>query len=188
MLWVADDGTGLSTLHTRSGMPLAKIVAIPGPGGTGVGTPSGEVANDTADLVITGGSGSGPARFLFATEDGTIVGWGQNADPNNGIVAVDNSASGAVYKGLALGHSSGENFIFATDFDGGQVDVFDAGFAPAGQSRRPSRLPTGAGLGAGAGPRPDAARISTREPVPVRHRWNRLSAEGGTCVRDGSCC
>ena len=50
--------------------------------------------------------GDRPARFLFATEDGTIAGW----NPANGTTAVlkvDNSASGAVYKGLALATTAG---------------------------------------------------------------------------------
>src|SRR5439155_9346113 len=35
---------------------------------------------------------------------------------------------GAVYKGLALGSNSHGNYLFATNFHAGTVDVFDAGY------------------------------------------------------------
>src|SRR5262249_7815526 len=50
----------------------------------------------------------------------------------NAVLKVDNSAKGAVYKGLALGASSSGNVLYATNFRAGTVDVFDADFAPIG--------------------------------------------------------
>ena len=64
----------------------------------------------------TGKPVSAPAIFLFATEDGTIVGWNPGVNPKGfdpakagtyGIIAVDNSANptaadGAVYKGQTI--------------------------------------------------------------------------------------
>ena len=47
---------------------------------------------------------------------------------------VDNSASGAVYKGLALGNNGTGNFLYATNFNAGTIDVFDGNFAPAALS------------------------------------------------------
>ncbi len=44
---------------------------------------------------------------------------------------VDNSGSGAVYKGLAFGHNRGGNFLYAANFHAGTIDVFDKNFAPA---------------------------------------------------------
>jgi Cu/Zn superoxide dismutase len=44
---------------------------------------------------------------------------------------VDNSASGTVYKGLAFAQSGGSNYIYATDFHNGKVDVFDSNYNPA---------------------------------------------------------
>ena len=43
---------------------------------------------------------------------------------------MDNSASGAVYKGLALGSNANGNFLFATNFHAGTIDVFDSSFNP----------------------------------------------------------
>ena len=61
-------------------------------------------------------------RFLFATEDGTIAGW---QGGTTAAVRVDNSASGAVYKGL----TTAEGKLYATDFAGGKVDVYDSMFS-----------------------------------------------------------
>ncbi len=43
-----------------------------------------------------------------------------------------NPTSGPVYKGLALGHNSAGNFLYATNFRFGSVDMFDAHFNPTG--------------------------------------------------------
>jgi uncharacterized protein (TIGR03118 family) len=74
-----------------------------------------------------------PALFIFATEDGTISAWApqEPTNPLQAVLAVDNSSSTAVYKGLALGTNSQGNFLYATNFHAGTVDVFDSKFAPA---------------------------------------------------------
>ena len=79
-LWVSDNGTSVSTLYNGAGVSPRPPVAIPAPGDDPVngpfhGTPTGTVFNGTTDFVITQGGNSGPSRFLFATEDGTILGW-----------------------------------------------------------------------------------------------------------------
>jgi uncharacterized protein (TIGR03118 family) len=65
------------------------------------------------------------ARFIFSTEDGTIIGW---SAASGALVKADNSAAGAVYKGLAIGSSGGSNLLYATDFHNGKVDVFDSNY------------------------------------------------------------
>src|SRR5207249_1447192 len=47
------------------------------------------------------------------------------------ILAVDNSSWEAIYKGLALASNSSGNFLYATNFHAGTIDVFDSNFAPA---------------------------------------------------------
>ena len=44
---------------------------------------------------------------------------------------MDNSASEAVYKGLAIGNNGTANFLYAANFHEGTIDVFDAAYAPA---------------------------------------------------------
>jgi uncharacterized protein (TIGR03118 family) len=130
---VSDNGTGLSTAYTGSGKAVSPVVTIPPPMGSPPGTtaaPTGNVLNTTGDFVISEGHRSRPSSFIFATEDGTISGWNQQVDRNNAILEVDNSASGAVYKGLASGRNAQGNFLFATNFHAGTIDVFDKNFHP----------------------------------------------------------
>jgi uncharacterized protein (TIGR03118 family) len=131
--WVADNGTGLSTLYNTAGTPLSLVVTIPPPAGSPAGTvaaPTGTVFNGTTDFVVSNGTTSGPSRFIFATEDGTIAGWNPTVDPTHAILAVDNSGSDAIYKGLAIGSTATGNFLYATNFHAGTVDVFDGSFHP----------------------------------------------------------
>ncbi len=135
--WVSDNGKGVSTLYKGDGTPFPVgsplVVTIPPPAGKPAGTtsaPTGNVFNGTSDFVVTGSGGSGPSRFIFATEDGTISGWNPTADPTHAILKVDNqnTTSGPVYKGLALGHNKSGNFLYATNFRFGTIDMFDTHF------------------------------------------------------------
>jgi len=119
--WVADNLTGVSTLYTGQGAIVPLVVTIPhaaslifGP----VGSPAGLVANPTTDFVISKGGKSGPALFIFSTNDGSISGWNPNVDPTNAIIMVDNSLKTppAIYTGLAIGvNSKGKNVLYAAD-------------------------------------------------------------------------
>src|SRR5207244_4057103 len=134
--WVADNGTGKSTLYDGNGNAQSLVVTIPAsqnPGATSPAPPTGVVFNGTSEFVVTSGSASGPARFIFATEDGTIAGWSPNVPApgsTQAILAVDNAdfTTGPVYKGLALGNNGSGNFLYATNFRAGTIDVFDAAF------------------------------------------------------------
>jgi len=139
--WVSDNHAGVSTVYKGDGTavqvgspPMQLVVTIPPPGGSPPGTisaPTGNVFNGTSDFAV---SGNNPGLFIFATEDGTISGWNPNVDLHNAILKVDNSGSGAVYKGLAIGSNSSGNFLYATNFHAGTIDVFDTHFASASLS------------------------------------------------------
>jgi uncharacterized protein (TIGR03118 family) len=117
-VWVADNGTSVSTLYDGEGNPQTLVVSIPGPlNSEEPGAPTG--------IVFTG-----PARFLFATEQGTIAAWAPNVDVTHAFTMVDNSAREAIYKGLALSAGGNGNLLYATDFHNRQVDVFDDQFQP----------------------------------------------------------
>ena len=130
--WVSDNNAGVSTLYDGNGkiVNVAKktqfVVTIPPPtNSTASATPTGIVFNSTA-TDFTGD------LFIFATEDGTIAGW-QPADNLAAVLHVDNSAiptpaTGAVYKGLAIATLGGHQFIYATNFRSGNVDVFDGAY------------------------------------------------------------
>lgn len=119
--WVSDNHTGLATLYNGSGSPLSLVVTIPPSPGGGIGSPTGQIFNpNTANFK--------GARFIFATEDGTISSW----QPSDGTSAVRNviSTSGAVYKGLALADNGANSYLYAADFHNGKVAVFDSNFNP----------------------------------------------------------
>jgi uncharacterized protein (TIGR03118 family) len=120
--WIADNNSGVSTLYDQNGnKDTGLIVTIPGAssnpnGNCSPGCPTGTVANASGSY-FSGGS------FIFDTEDGLVVYW--NGSSNTAIIGKDNSASGAVYKGLAL---LGTNLL-AANFNSGKVDVYDANYA-----------------------------------------------------------
>ncbi|MDQ2942237.1 MAG: TIGR03118 family protein [Candidatus Dormibacteraeota bacterium] len=144
--WVADNGTGVSTLYDGDGTALSLVVTVPLPNGTAEhSAPTGIVFNGGTDFKVSKGTKSGPSRFIFATEDGTISGWNPTVDLHLAVLKVDNSGSGAVYKGLAIGSTGAGTFLYAANFHAGTVDVFDKNFAPATLAGKfkDSRIPKG---------------------------------------------
>jgi uncharacterized protein (TIGR03118 family) len=111
--WVADNGTDIATVHLASGAALALAPTVPG-------GPTGLVFNTTASGFAVAGV---KASFLFASEDGVIRGWSSATQTQ---VGADRSASGAIYKGLAI--SASPDRLFAADFHNARVDVFDGSF------------------------------------------------------------
>ena len=124
--WAADEHSGVSTIYNGTGAPQSLVVTIPPAPGHSKGRPTGTVFNPSQDFQVLGQ----PSLFLFATEDGTISGW-NSASGTSAVLAVDNSASHANYKGLELGNNGTGNFLYAANFFAGTVDVFDKNFQPA---------------------------------------------------------
>jgi uncharacterized protein (TIGR03118 family) len=117
--WVANNGTGRSTLYNGAGVKQGLVVTIPPAPGSPAGTtstPTGTVFNPTS----TNFTGD---RFLFATQDGTIAGWQGSLGTTAAIRY--NSPTGAEYTGLAI---AGDR-IFAADLANGRVDVFDSSYS-----------------------------------------------------------
>lgn len=144
--WLSDNGTGLTTLYDGAGLKQPLIVTVPPPvGSSDAGTPTGQVFNPTPDFAISEGGKSGKSFFLFASEDGTLSGWSPGVDFLHAIVAVDNSASGAVYKGLALDSVGAKNFLYAANFRAARIDVFDKDFKPVASAGafQDKRIPAG---------------------------------------------
>ncbi len=125
--WVSNHAKGNSTLYNGAGTITNVVVAIPSAaGGTTPGRPTGQVQNSLGNaFTMTSGSN---ASFIFASEDGLITAW------QSGSVAeikVNNSASNAVYKGLAIGTSALGGTLYAANFRSGAIDVFGPGFKAA---------------------------------------------------------
>ncbi len=126
--WLANNGTSTSSLYRgdvgstvffkQPGMPS---ITVPG------GRPTGTVANGTNDFVVTSGSASGPARFIFASLSGNITGWNPAVPAAGSTVAqIAASQPGHVYTGLAIGNNGSGNFLYAADFANGKIDVYNA--------------------------------------------------------------
>jgi uncharacterized protein (TIGR03118 family) len=135
--WIANNNSGTSTLYDPTGKKNALVVTIPGAtqnpnGNCSPGCPTGNVSNGN-------GGYFGGGSFIFDTEDGIIANWTGGA---SAVVAYDNSASGAVYKGLGLLNST---FLLAANFNSGKVDVYDRDFNPTSLSGSftDPRLPAG---------------------------------------------
>lgn len=128
--WVSDNGMGVTTIYNGAGMPAGpKLVTVAALPGQDHSDPTGQVFNGGGGFNVTNSAGTtGSSLFMFATESGTISGWNPNVDPTSSIIAVDNSSSGAVYKGLAIGTNKDGTFLFAANFNNGTVDVFDQNF------------------------------------------------------------
>jgi hypothetical protein len=125
--WIANNNGGTSTLYDAQGNKqpaLAGVNAVTIPVAShnpcNPGCPTGTVANS-----LNGYFGGG--AFIFDTEDGIIATWTGQA---NAVVSVDNSAAGAVYKGLATLTNNNGTFLLAANFNSGNIDVFDRNFNP----------------------------------------------------------
>jgi|SRR3984885_9687077 uncharacterized protein (TIGR03118 family) len=119
--WLSDEGSGLSTLYDGSGVKQSLVVTIPTASGTGVGSPTGIVYNGGTGFQIMHWA----SAFMFSTLDGLIVGW-SHFEPNNGLIGVNNSASGAAYTGLAI--NAAQTMVYASDFANNKIDVYDSNF------------------------------------------------------------
>jgi len=161
--WVSDNNAGVATLYGvavggKSVTINPLVVSIPTPISSSGGAPTGAVFNialGAGAFKITDGIHTAPAVFLFATEDGTIVGWNPGVDPTGrfggpggvstqGVIAVDNSGNnftnpnpssqtGAVYKGIAMStDANGQTRLYVTNFRSGMVEMYSDGFMALG--------------------------------------------------------
>ena len=140
--WISDNGTGVSTLYAVPGStpPVTKqglTVTIPGAVTGTKSAPTGQVFNNTLtgfDLGV-----AGKPLFLFDSEDGAISGWNPSLG-TTAAIAVNNSASGAVYKGLAIDNSGGN--LYAANFNSGRIEKYDSSFTQVKTFTDPT-LPAG---------------------------------------------
>jgi uncharacterized protein (TIGR03118 family) len=124
--WVNSNGNDTSNLYNGAGDIQSLVVGV-------AGAPTGIVANTSTDFVVKSGAVSGAAKFLFATEGGQILGWNPSV-PGSPVPSTSSfvgaTTPDAIYKGLAIANTTGRNFLYAADFHGGKIDVFDGTFTP----------------------------------------------------------
>ncbi len=155
--WIANNHTGTATLYNvdpttdaTTVNPLVVTIAAP-PDQSGPASPTGTVFNtDPNPGFLVNGS---LARFVFATEDGTISAWNggtqttlkvdYSSNPAHGDATVPpDEGVGAVFKGLAIGTENGQTLLYATNFRHGTVDVFNDQWQQA-NSLTDGNLPAG---------------------------------------------
>jgi uncharacterized protein (TIGR03118 family) len=125
--WVADNEPGKSTLYRANGTSPRPPVNVPG-------HPTGlvaNIANANGSFAVSNGTTTAAALFLFATEQGKIYGWNPTVAVNDAVDTHAAAPSDAIYKGLAIASTADGDFLYATDFHSGQVDVFDDAFQQA---------------------------------------------------------
>jgi uncharacterized protein (TIGR03118 family) len=112
--WVANNGSGTSTVYRSNPFSNALTVTIPHGGPTGV------VFNNTG-----GGFAPlfGPAPVFLFADAGGISGW----HPSNGTSAINlvNTAPGTFYSGLAVAGTGTGARLFAANFSGGTINAYD---------------------------------------------------------------
>ncbi|HEX8874954.1 MAG TPA: TIGR03118 family protein [Nitrosospira sp.] len=143
--WVESNGGGTSNQFVGDvgGTPLysddLRLVTVPGPTARGptvpIGTPTGVVFNPGTQFKITQGSITEPAKFIFATDSGTVSAWTERKNPDGSFdrpafakLVIDRSPADAHYFGVALG--PGDDRIHVANFgaDAG-IQTFDGTFA-----------------------------------------------------------
>ena len=112
--WVSNNGTKTSTLYnvnplTNATSKLGLTVSIPGNGSV-----TGQVFNGNS----TAFNGD---RFIFVSEDGTVSGWKPALGTTAETLVAGSSAN--IYKGVAEATISGNSYIYAANFNSGDIDV-----------------------------------------------------------------
>jgi uncharacterized protein (TIGR03118 family) len=120
--WIANADSGFSTVYNTSGpLPaLQLLVTVPG-------EPTGTVFNGGSGFQLVSGVTTSAARFLFASEDGTISGWNPTVDLAQAMVVFTSPNPGASYKGLAIALNTARgDVLYAADFHNAHVDIIGA--------------------------------------------------------------
>lgn len=126
--WVSNQGSANSTLYNTAGSPQALVVSIP-QSATGPRGPTGQAFNGANTFNLSNGQ---RGVFFFANLDGSIAGWNPGLGSNaQTVVSAASANRAAVYTGLAIGASGGQNFLYAANNATGRIDVFNSSFAPA---------------------------------------------------------
>jgi len=120
--WTSNEASPVSTLYDGEGRKQALSIRVDG-------GPTGIAYNGGPGFVVRRGAVSGPARFVYACEDGTIRGWSPVVPKGwstEAVVAFDAGATGAVFRGVAI---AGDR-LYATDFHNDRVVVYDRHWRP----------------------------------------------------------
>ena len=133
-IFVVDNGTGVATQYCQDGTPSPSfadplVITIPRSAtNTETANPTDTVWNNTSSFRVTNGTNTLPAKLIFVSEDGMISGWNPNLNNNRAFSAVDRGATGAIYKGVAMGVANNDSFLYVTNFHSGHVETYNENF------------------------------------------------------------
>ena len=125
--WVNATETDLSALYLADGTPVRHC-----PGSTSPAAPRGWLPNLSPRFPVSMGAVSAPALFIFATEEGKILGWDPIVSISDAVVARNLSRQGANFKGLAISRDR----LYAADFHNARVVVLDCPLQERGHAGR----------------------------------------------------
>jgi uncharacterized protein (TIGR03118 family) len=139
--WVTNNQPGDYATLYRGGSAASPLAPNPNPSTVAIpnvpsvlpfpALPTGAVANNTNDFqVAIPPFGPQPAQFITVTESGGISAWHSNFGVASASVVV-RFLAGHRYTGVTIGSNASGNLLFAADFTGGKIDVFDKTFADA---------------------------------------------------------
>jgi uncharacterized protein (TIGR03118 family) len=120
--WVANEARASSTLYDGDGRKQALNVRV-------IGGPTGVAYSGGRGFVVRDGRAAGPARFIYACEDGTIRAWSPvvpDSWSTEAVVAVDDGPTGAIFRGVTLARDR----LYAADFHNARVLVYDSRWRP----------------------------------------------------------
>jgi len=129
-LWVADNGSGVSTLYSSRPAPAQAPLVVTTPAG-----PTGVAFNPTHGFALPDGT---PSRFLFDSLSGEIAAW--PAPPVTTTTTMVKMA-GAQYTGLAVADTAAGPRLWAADSRSQLVQVYDGNWDLVGVLQDP-RLPS----------------------------------------------
>jgi len=138
--WVNSLEGHVSEVYTAEGalIPARPAVNIPSPTDSVGGLPTG--------VVFAGGKGfrlsnGGTANFIFVGVDGVLSGW--NGAAGNNAIRMRNLSATSSFTGLAISSWGTNNYIYAADFKGGKIIVWDTGFAKVSMPFHDPGIPGG---------------------------------------------
>lgn len=142
-LWLTSAGSAGSMLLDTGDLAKAPlVVAAPL---RGITRTTGVAFNPANGFEVTTEGRTGVARFIVASDGGTLSGWAPSLGLDRTVVGFDGTAAGAVYTGLAMTPQGVESVLLAADFHNGVVDTFGPDFVklPAADRFVDPDLPAG---------------------------------------------
>lgn len=130
MLWIANEGSGLVSIFDGDGDPATGKIASGsidlGEGITGIAINT--MSHDSKIFPMHKEDACQPAKLIFASTHGQLIGVNPVLDATGGIVLVDRSDLQAAYLGVAIIRDKDQSFVLAADFHNGRIDVFNSDF------------------------------------------------------------